>query len=68
MCLPCSFSQHYIPTPLHTPLFLQLHTVHLELEQDELLDRMLARRHQLHRVKRNHPHSVELTDALPKAI
>ncbi|MEY2879441.1 MAG: hypothetical protein RLZZ15_1821 [Verrucomicrobiota bacterium] len=32
------------------------------------LDRMLARRHQLHRVKRNHPHAVELTDALPKAI
>jgi putative sigma-54 modulation protein len=32
------------------------------------LDRMLARRHQLHRVKRNHPHSIELTDALPKAI
>lgn len=32
------------------------------------LDRMLARRHQLQRVKRNHPHSVELTDALPKAI
>jgi putative sigma-54 modulation protein len=32
------------------------------------LDRMLARRHQLHRVKRNHPHAVELTDALPKAV
>jgi putative sigma-54 modulation protein len=32
------------------------------------LDRMLARRHQLQRVKRNHPHSVELTDALPKAV
>lgn len=32
------------------------------------LDRMLARRHQLQRVKRNHPHSIELTDALPKAI
>ena len=32
------------------------------------LDRMLARRHLLHRVKRNHPHTVELTDALPKAI
>jgi putative sigma-54 modulation protein len=32
------------------------------------LDRMLARRHQLHRVKRNHPHPIELTDALPKAI
>lgn len=32
------------------------------------LDRMLGRRHQLHRVKRNHPHPIELTDALPKAI
>jgi len=32
------------------------------------LDRMLARRHQLHRVKRNHPHAIELTDALPKAV
>jgi putative sigma-54 modulation protein len=32
------------------------------------LDRMLARRHQLNRVKRNHPHPIELTDALPKAI
>ena len=32
------------------------------------LDRMLARRHQLYRVKRNHPHAVELTDALPKAV
>jgi len=32
------------------------------------LDRMLARRHQLHRVKRNHPHPIELTYALPKAI
>ena len=32
------------------------------------LDRMLARRHQLLRVKRNHPHPVELTDALPKAV
>ena len=32
------------------------------------LDRMLARRHQLHRVKRNHPHPIELTDALPKAV
>jgi putative sigma-54 modulation protein len=31
------------------------------------LDRMLQRRHQLHRVKRNHPHPTELTDALPKA-
>ena len=32
------------------------------------LDRMLARRHQLLRVKRNHPHPVELTAALPKAV
>ena len=32
------------------------------------LDRMLARRHQLQRVKRNHPHSVELDVALPKAV
>ena len=32
------------------------------------LDRMLTRRHQLHRVKRHHPHPVEITDALPKAI
>jgi putative sigma-54 modulation protein len=32
------------------------------------LDRMLGRRHQLHRVKRNHPHAIEITDALPKAI
>lgn len=31
------------------------------------LDRMLARRHQMLRVKRNHPHPVELTAALPKA-
>ena len=31
------------------------------------LDRMLGRRHQLQRVKRNHPHAVDLTDALPKA-
>lgn len=32
------------------------------------LDRMLARRHQMLRVKRNHPHPVELTAALPKAV
>jgi putative sigma-54 modulation protein len=32
------------------------------------LDRMLQRRHQLHRVKRNHPRAVELTAALPKAV
>lgn len=32
------------------------------------LDRMLARRHQLQRVKRNHPHAIEITDALPKAV
>ena len=32
------------------------------------LDRMLARRNQLHRVKRNHPHAVELTAALPKTV
>lgn len=31
------------------------------------LDRMLQRRHQLHRVKRNHPRPVELNAALPKA-
>jgi putative sigma-54 modulation protein len=30
------------------------------------LDRMLQRRHQLHRVKRNHPHAVELDASLPK--
>ncbi len=30
------------------------------------LDRMLQRRHQLHRVKRNHPHAVELESAIPK--
>lgn len=32
------------------------------------LDRMLQRRHQLHRVKRNHPHAVELTATIPKAL
>lgn len=31
------------------------------------LDRMLQRRHQLHRVKRNHPHAVELNAEIPKA-
>lgn len=31
-------------------------------------DRMLQRRHQLHRVKRNHPHAVELNATLPKAM
>src|SRR5262245_27500742 len=30
------------------------------------LDRMLQRRHQLHRVKRNHPHAVELDAEIPK--
>ena len=32
------------------------------------LDRMLARRHTLQRVKRNHPHSVDIDAALPKAV
>jgi putative sigma-54 modulation protein len=32
------------------------------------LDRMLQRRHQLHRVKRNHPHAVELEASIPKAV
>jgi putative sigma-54 modulation protein len=32
------------------------------------LDRMLQRRHQLHRVKRNHPHAVELDASLPKVV
>jgi putative sigma-54 modulation protein len=32
------------------------------------LDRMLQRRHQLHRVKRNHPHAVELDADLPKIV
>ena len=31
------------------------------------LDRMLQRRHQLHRVKRNHPHAVEIDAEIPKA-
>lgn len=32
------------------------------------LDRMLQRRHQLHRVKRHHPHAIELEVEIPKAI
>jgi putative sigma-54 modulation protein len=32
------------------------------------LDRMLSRKAQLFRVKRNHPHAVELGGALPKTI
>lgn len=32
------------------------------------LDRMLTRRHQLHRVKRNHPHPVEIDAEIPKAL
>ena len=32
------------------------------------LDRMLQRRHQLHRVKRNHPHAVEIDADIPKAL
>src|SRR6185503_17146726 len=32
------------------------------------LDRMLQRRHQLHRVKRNHPRAVELESEIPKAF
>ena len=32
------------------------------------LDRMLQRRHQLFRVKRNHPHPVELNAAIPKVV
>jgi putative sigma-54 modulation protein len=32
------------------------------------LDRMLQRRHQLHRVKRNHPRAVELNAAIPKVV
>jgi putative sigma-54 modulation protein len=32
------------------------------------LDRMLQRRHQLHRVKRNHPHAVDLDVEIPKAF
>ncbi|MEY4939134.1 MAG: hypothetical protein RIQ93_869 [Verrucomicrobiota bacterium] len=32
------------------------------------LDRMLQRRHQLNRVKRNHPRAVELESDIPKAL
>jgi putative sigma-54 modulation protein len=32
------------------------------------LDRMLQRRHQLSRVKRNHPHAVDIDSAIPKAL
>jgi len=32
------------------------------------LDRMLQRRHQLTRVKRNHPHAVEIDSAIPKGV
>ena len=32
------------------------------------LDRMLQRRHQLHRVKRNHPHAVDLNVEIPNAL
>ncbi|MSU48204.1 MAG: ribosome-associated translation inhibitor RaiA [Opitutus sp.] len=32
------------------------------------LDRMLQRRHQLHRVKRNHPHAVDIETEIPKAF
>ncbi len=33
------------------------------------LDRMLEQRHQLHKVKRNHPHAIEFDGvALPKAV
>ncbi len=32
------------------------------------LDRMLQRRHQLNRVKRNHPHAVDLAAEIPKAL
>ncbi len=32
------------------------------------LDRMLQRRHQLSRVKRNHPHPVDLEADIPKAV
>lgn len=32
------------------------------------LDRMLHRRHTLRRVKRNHPHPVELQAVIPKAL
>ena len=32
------------------------------------LDRMLSRRAQIYKVKRHHPHAIELGAALPKAI
>src|SRR4051812_9665542 len=32
------------------------------------LDRMLAKRNRLHKVKRNHPRAVELETELPKAV
>jgi len=32
------------------------------------LDRMLQRRHQLHRVKRNHPRAVDIDATLPKIV
>ena len=32
------------------------------------LDRMLQRRHQLNRVKRNHPHAVDIEAEIPKAL
>ena len=32
------------------------------------LDRMLERRNSLNKVKRNHPHAIELDAALPKAV
>jgi len=32
------------------------------------LDRMLQRRHRLTRVKRNHPHAVDLDADIPKAV
>jgi putative sigma-54 modulation protein len=32
------------------------------------LDRMLSRRAEIHKVKRRHPHAVELDVALPKAV
>ena len=32
------------------------------------LDRMLSRRAQIYKVKRHHPHAIELGSALPKAV
>jgi putative sigma-54 modulation protein len=37
----------------------------IDLLMDKL-DRLIRRRHQRFKDKRNHPHAVELTDALPK--